>query len=108
MDNSPLRSALPASAHSESSEGLRHARAESDRAARGDEPIEEETRNDVDTVSVTDTDATLKPLAQYVRDRKIHAFVVIRNDTIVYERYRLQTLRALELHSLPEWARKRN
>ena len=45
-------------------------------------------RNDLDTVSVRDTDARLKPFAQYLRDRKIHAFVVIRNDTIVFERYR--------------------
>ena len=45
-------------------------------------------RNDLDTVSIRDTDARLKPFAQYLRDRKIHAFVVIRNDTIVYERYR--------------------
>ena len=44
-------------------------------------------RNDLDTVNVRDTDAKLKPLAQYLKDRKIHAFVVIRNDTIVYERY---------------------
>jgi CubicO group peptidase (beta-lactamase class C family)/AcrR family transcriptional regulator len=45
-------------------------------------------RHDLDTVSVRDTDARLKPFARYLVDRKIHAFVVIRNDTIVYERYR--------------------
>jgi CubicO group peptidase (beta-lactamase class C family)/AcrR family transcriptional regulator len=44
-------------------------------------------RNDLDTVNVRDTDGKQKPLAQYLKDRKIHAFVVIRNDTIVYERY---------------------
>jgi CubicO group peptidase (beta-lactamase class C family) len=45
-------------------------------------------RNDLDTVSVRDTDARMKPFSQYLVDRKIRAFVVIRNDTIVYERYR--------------------
>jgi hypothetical protein len=43
-------------------------------------------RNDLDTVGVRDTDGKLKPLAQYLKARKIHALVVIRNDTIVYER----------------------
>ena len=45
-------------------------------------------RNDLDTVSVRDSNGRLKPFGQYLRDRKIHAFVVVRNDTIVYERYR--------------------
>jgi len=44
-------------------------------------------RNDLDTVSVRDSDGRLKPFAQYMLAHKIHAFVVIRNDTIVYERY---------------------
>lgn len=44
-------------------------------------------RNDLDTVSVRDTDGRLKPFAKYLVDKKIHAFVVIRNDTIVYEHY---------------------
>jgi hypothetical protein len=45
-------------------------------------------RNDLDTVGVRDSDGRLKPFAQYVVDHKIRAFVVIRNDTIVYEKYR--------------------
>lgn len=44
-------------------------------------------RSDLDTVSVRNSDAKLIPFAQYVREHKIHAFVVIRNDTIVYEYY---------------------
>ena len=44
-------------------------------------------RNDLDTVSLRDTDGRLKPFARYLTDKKIHAFVVIRNDTIVYEHY---------------------
>lgn len=44
-------------------------------------------RNDLDTVSVRDSDGRLKPFAQYMLAHKIHAFVVIRNDTIVYEHY---------------------
>jgi len=44
-------------------------------------------RNDLDTVSVRDVDAKLKPFGQYLEDRRIRAFVVVRNDTILYERY---------------------
>jgi CubicO group peptidase (beta-lactamase class C family)/AcrR family transcriptional regulator len=44
-------------------------------------------RSDLDTVSVRDIDFRLRPFSQYVQNRHIKAFVVIRNDTIVYERY---------------------
>jgi len=44
-------------------------------------------RNDLDTVSVRDVDAKLKPFAQYMNEHRIRAFLVIRNDTILYERY---------------------
>jgi CubicO group peptidase (beta-lactamase class C family)/AcrR family transcriptional regulator len=45
-------------------------------------------RDDLDTVSVRDVDARLLPFSQYLRERRIKAFVVIRNDTVLYERYR--------------------
>ena len=45
-------------------------------------------RNDLDTVSVRDTDGKLQPFAKYLSDHDIRAFVVIRNDSIIYERYR--------------------
>jgi CubicO group peptidase (beta-lactamase class C family)/AcrR family transcriptional regulator len=45
-------------------------------------------RTDLDTVSVRDIDFRLVPFAEYARNRRIKAFVVIRNDTILYERYR--------------------
>jgi CubicO group peptidase (beta-lactamase class C family) len=44
-------------------------------------------RSDLDTVSVRDVDGRLRPFAEYVRLRSIRSFVVIRNDTILYERY---------------------
>ena len=44
-------------------------------------------RTDIDTVSVRDVDFRLRPFAEYMHNRKIRAFVVIHNDTIVYERY---------------------
>lgn len=44
-------------------------------------------RNDLDTVSVRDVDGKLKPFATYLTDRRIRAFLVIRNDSILYERY---------------------
>lgn len=45
-------------------------------------------RMDIDTVKVRDIDFRLRPLAEYLENRRIKAFLVIRNDTIVYERYR--------------------
>ena len=45
-------------------------------------------RTDLDTVSVRDVDFRLRPFGQYATERHIKAFLVIRNDTILYERYR--------------------
>ena len=45
-------------------------------------------RTDLDTVSVRDVDFRMRPFGEYVNDRHIKAFLVIRNDTILYERYR--------------------
>ncbi|HEY0025799.1 MAG TPA: serine hydrolase [Longimicrobium sp.] len=48
----------------------------------------ERQRTDVDTVSVRDPrTGRLVPLSQHLVDVRAHAFLVIRNDTIVYERY---------------------
>lgn len=45
-------------------------------------------RTDLDTVSVRDPrSGRLVPLAQHLADIRAHAFLVIRNDTILYERY---------------------
>src|SRR5215213_2365493 len=47
-------------------------------------------RTDLDTVSVRDPHTgRLIPLAQLLADMKAHAFLVIRDDTILYERYAL-------------------
>ena len=40
-----------------------------------------------DTVAVRDVDLQMRPLAEYLRRRKVRAFVVVRDDTILYERY---------------------
>jgi CubicO group peptidase (beta-lactamase class C family) len=45
-------------------------------------------RSDIDSVRVRDLDFRLHPLAEYIENRRIKALLVIRNDTIVYERYR--------------------
>jgi CubicO group peptidase (beta-lactamase class C family) len=48
----------------------------------------ERQRADLDTVSVRDArTGRLVPLAQHLADMRFLAFLVIRNDTIVYERY---------------------
>ena len=48
----------------------------------------ERQRADLDTVSVRDPrTGRLVPLAQHLADMRFLAFLVIRNDTIVYERY---------------------
>ena len=44
-------------------------------------------RTDLDTVSVRDVDLQMRPLAEYLSRRHIRAFVVIRDDTVLYERY---------------------
>ncbi len=44
-------------------------------------------RTDLDTVTVRDVDFEMRPLAEYLRRRHVRAFVVIRNDTILYQRY---------------------
>ncbi len=44
-------------------------------------------RNDLDTVSIRDVDGKLKPFASYLKHRRIRAFLVIRDDSILYERY---------------------
>nr|MBA3405959.1 serine hydrolase [Gemmatimonadaceae bacterium] len=44
-------------------------------------------RNDLDTVSVRGVDGRLTPFATYLENRRIRAFVVIRNDSIVYQKY---------------------
>jgi len=44
-------------------------------------------RADLDTVTVRDVDLQMRPLADYLRRRHIRAFIVARNDTILYERY---------------------
>ncbi len=43
---------------------------------------------DFDTVLVRDVDLAMRPLSEYLERRKVRAFVVIRDDTILYERYR--------------------
>jgi CubicO group peptidase (beta-lactamase class C family)/AcrR family transcriptional regulator len=45
-------------------------------------------RTDLDTVSVRDVDFRLRPFATYLTNRRITALLVVRNDTILYERYR--------------------
>lgn len=45
-------------------------------------------RSDLDTVTVRDVDLQMRPLAEYLARRKVRAFLVLRGDTILYERYR--------------------
>jgi len=44
-------------------------------------------RTDLDTVTVRDVDLHMRPLAEYLRRRHVRAFLVARDDTILYERY---------------------
>jgi len=44
-------------------------------------------RTDLDTVRVRDVDGVLRPFDEYFARRSIRAFVVVRNDTLLYERY---------------------
>lgn len=44
-------------------------------------------RTDIDTIAVRDIDGRMRPFAHYAMARHLKAFVVIRNDTILYERY---------------------
>ena len=45
-------------------------------------------RTDLDTVTVRVPDGSRVPFSKYVVDQKVLAFVVVRNDTIIYELYR--------------------
>ena len=44
-------------------------------------------RADLDTVTVRDVDLQMRPLAEYLRRRQVRAFIVVQEDTILYERY---------------------
>jgi CubicO group peptidase (beta-lactamase class C family) len=44
-------------------------------------------RADLDTVTVRDVDQVMRPLAEYLKRRHVRAFLVMRNDTVLYERY---------------------
>jgi CubicO group peptidase (beta-lactamase class C family) len=44
-------------------------------------------RADLDTISVRSPDGRLVPWAEYMRAARIRAFLVVRRDTILYERY---------------------
>ncbi|MGH7679407.1 MAG: serine hydrolase, partial [Gemmatimonadaceae bacterium] len=44
-------------------------------------------RADVDTITVRDIDFRLRALADYASGRKIKALLIVRNDSILYERY---------------------
>jgi CubicO group peptidase (beta-lactamase class C family) len=44
-------------------------------------------RADLDTVTVRDVDLQMRPLGEYLERRQVRAFLVARNDTILYERY---------------------
>ncbi|WP_316807662.1 serine hydrolase [Pedobacter agri] len=45
------------------------------------------TRNDLDTLTVRDGNKKLIPFSEYFKQGKLNAFIVIRNDTILYEKY---------------------
>ncbi|QPH37916.1 serine hydrolase domain-containing protein [Pedobacter endophyticus] len=45
-------------------------------------------RNDLDTLLVKDADGQLIPFKAYFEKGKLNAFLVIRNDSILYERYK--------------------
>jgi CubicO group peptidase (beta-lactamase class C family) len=45
-------------------------------------------RADLDTLRVRDVDGVMRPFAEYLQRRRIKGFLVVRNDTILYERYR--------------------
>jgi len=44
-------------------------------------------RSDLDTVTVRGIDFRPQPFARYMKDAQVKAFLVIRNDSIIYERY---------------------
>jgi CubicO group peptidase (beta-lactamase class C family) len=44
-------------------------------------------RTDLDTVTVRDVDYQMRPLAEYLQRRQVRAFLVVRDDTILCERY---------------------
>src|SRR5687767_11489814 len=55
-------------------------------------------RSDLDTVTVRAANGTRVPFGKYLVDHKVLAFVVVRNDTIIYETYR-DGLTASTVHS---------
>jgi CubicO group peptidase (beta-lactamase class C family) len=40
-----------------------------------------------DTVTVRDVDLTVRPLVDYLEKRQVRAFLIVKDDTILYERY---------------------
>lgn len=44
-------------------------------------------RSDIDTVLVRDVDGRMRPFREYAAAHRLRAFLVIRDDTILYERY---------------------
>jgi CubicO group peptidase (beta-lactamase class C family) len=44
-------------------------------------------RVDLDTIAVRDVDGTMRPFAEYLARRRILALLIVRGDTILYERY---------------------
>jgi CubicO group peptidase (beta-lactamase class C family) len=44
-------------------------------------------RTDLDTVRVRDVDFQMRPLAEYLERRQVRAFIVVRDDTVLYEHY---------------------
>jgi len=44
-------------------------------------------RRDLDTLTVRDVDLQMRPLTEYLERRQVRAFLVMRDDTILYERY---------------------
>lgn len=45
-------------------------------------------RNDLDTLKVLNGNRQLIPFSEYFKQGKLNAFIVIRNDTILYEKYK--------------------
>jgi len=45
-------------------------------------------RTDLDTVTVRDADLHPRSFAEYLERRHVRAFIVVRDDTVLYERYR--------------------
>ncbi|AOM77924.1 serine hydrolase domain-containing protein [Pedobacter steynii] len=45
-------------------------------------------RNDLDTILVFDREKKMMPFKQYLEEGKVNLFMVIRNDTIIYEKFK--------------------